>query len=119
MLRIGVTAQRLPQAQNLMNILNLYPIKVYSQLSQTVKHVYTVDSMFVCLCKEGIGKSRLNKSVTAQRNYYEFIINYYNILFTFLLLKIDSKQKSIPVNFHKNAYLRTYIYKKGKCLVTV
>ena len=103
MLRKGVTAQRLPQARNWMNFLNLYQIKVYSEMSQVVQHVYSVESMFVCLCKEGIALSRRNTSVTAQRNYYEFIINYFNILFTFLLLKIDSEQKSIPVNFHKNA----------------
>ena len=72
-------------------------------MSQVVQHVYSVDSMFVCLCKEGIALSRRNASVTAQRNYYEFIINYFNIPFTFLLLKIDSKQKRILVNFHKNA----------------
>ena len=34
--------------------------------------------------------------------FYEFIINFLTILFTFLLLEIDSEQKSIPVNFHKN-----------------
>ena len=108
MLRKSVTAQRLPHRQNWMNFLYLYAIKVYSQMSQQVQHVYSVDSMFVCLCKQGMCLVRRNASVTAQRNYYEFIINHFNILFTFLLLKIDSKQKSTLVNFHKNAYLRKY-----------
>ena len=34
--------------------------------------------------------------------YYEFIIKFFNILFAFLLLKIDSQQKGIRVNFLKN-----------------
>ena len=42
--------------------------------------------------------------------YDELIINFLNIIFTFLLSKIDSKQKSILVNFHKNQRLRSYIY---------